>query len=205
MVLKHLPDCAFFLDHKAGERTKRAFESELLAWSADQVKLIVACLFYAKREHLYQIEALTLMMTSAQWIPLDHAHEKDVVDKLVAEQRAFLKPLRYEAKHAGNFPNFQLLDAGERPVALDILSPFLSDQERAAKARAIAARNPKGWAWDTAQDVFIPDLPPPAGSRPGTARTATGDEPSSKPPWPSGPGLTRPSLLVHCLYQKHQR
>ena len=58
VVLKHLPDCTFFLDHKAGERTKRAFESELLAWSADQVKLIVACLFYAKREHLYQIEAL---------------------------------------------------------------------------------------------------------------------------------------------------
>lgn len=44
VVLKHLPDCAFFLDHKAGERTKRAFESELLAWSADQVKLVVACL-----------------------------------------------------------------------------------------------------------------------------------------------------------------
>jgi hypothetical protein len=165
VVLKHLPDCAFFLHRKAGERTKRAFESELLALSADQVKLIVACLFYAKREHLYQIESLTLMMTSAQWIPLDHACEKDVVDKLVAEQRVFLKPLRYEAKHAGNFPNFLLLDAGARPVALDILSPFLSDQERAAKARAIAARNPKGWAWDTAQDVFIPDLPPPAGHR----------------------------------------
>jgi Protein of unknown function (DUF1173) len=163
VVLKHLPDCAFFLDHKAGERTKRAFESELLAWSAEQVKLIVACLFYAKREHLYQIESCTLTMTSAQWIPLDHAHEKDVVDKLVTEQRAFLKPLRYEAKHAGNFPNFQLLDAGERPVALDILSPFLSGPERAAKLRAIAARNPKGWTWDTAQDVFIPDLPSPAG------------------------------------------
>ena len=177
VVLKHLPDCTFFLDHKAGERTKRAFESELLAWSADQMKLIVACLFYAKREHLYQIEALTLMMTSAQWIPLDHAYEKDVVDKLVAEQRAFLKPLRYEAKHAGNFPNFQLLDAGERPVTLDILSPFLSDRERATKARAIAARNPQGWAWDTAQEVFIPDLPPPAGH----GRVRQGPRPATNP------------------------
>ena len=177
VVLKHLPDCTFFLDPKAGERTKWAFESELLAWSADQVKLIVACLFYAKREHLYQIESCTLMMTSAQWIPLDHAHEKDVVDKLVAEQRAFLKPLRYEAKHAGNFPNFLLLDAGERPVALDILSPFVSDQERAAKARAIAARNPTGWAWDTAQDVFIPDLPPPVGH----GRVRQGPRPATNP------------------------
>lgn len=165
LVIKHLPDCPLFLDRKAAERAKRAFEAELLAWSAGQVRLIAACLVYAKREHLYQIESLTLMMTSAHWIPLDHASEKDVVDKLVSEQRAFLKPLRYEARHAGGFPNFLLLDAGEWPVALDILSPFLADQERAAKVSAIAARNPKGWAWDTAQVLLIPDLPPRAGRR----------------------------------------
>lgn len=113
----------------------------------------------------YQIESLTLMMTSAQWIPLDHTYEKDVIEKLVAERRAFLKPLRYEAKHAGKFPNFLLLDAGEWPVALDILSPFLTDQERAAKASAIAARSPKGWTWDTAQGVVIAELPSKAVDR----------------------------------------
>jgi hypothetical protein len=141
---------------------------------AGQVKLIAACLFYAKREHLYQIEALTLMMTSAQWIPLDHACEKDLVDKLVVEARAFLKPLRYEAKHAGKYPNFLLLDAGERPVALDILSAFLTDQDHAAKARGIAARSPNGWAWDTAQEALIPDSPQARNRRaPEGPRTAT--------------------------------
>ena len=175
LVLKHLPDRAFFLDRKTGERTKRAFEAELLAWTACQVRLVPACLVYAKREHVYQIESLTLMMTSAQWIPLDHAYERDVIDKLVAEQRAFLKPLPYEAKHSGKYANFLLLDAGERPVALDILSPFLTDQERVAKASAIAARNPKGWAWDTARQVFVPDLPAAAGHRPAgeAGRVAT--------------------------------
>jgi hypothetical protein len=167
LVLKHLPDRAFSLERKAGERTKRTFEAELLAWTAGQVKLVAACLFYAKHEHCHQIESLTLMMTSAQWIPLDHAYEKNLVDKLVAEQRAFLKPLRYEAQHAGKFPNFLLLDAGQRPVALDILSPFLTDRERAAKASAIEARSPKGWVWDTAQSAAVPDLPAKAGHRPG--------------------------------------
>jgi hypothetical protein len=159
LLLKHLPDCALFLDQKAGERTKRAFEAELLAWSAGQAKLIAACLVYARCEHIYQIESLTLMMTSAHWIPFDHAYEKDVVDKLVAEQRVFLKPLRYETKHAGKFPNFLLLDVGARPVALDILSAFLPAQERAAKMRAIAARKANGFVWDTAQGAVIPQLP----------------------------------------------
>jgi hypothetical protein len=159
LVLRHLPDGGFFIEERAGSRTKRAFELELQAWSAGQVKLIAACLFRAKREHLYQIESLTLMMTSSQWIPLDHAYEKDVVDKLVTEQRAFVKPLRYEAKQVGRFPNFLLLDAGERPVALDILSRFLAEQERAAKARAIADRVSAGWVWDTAQSAVVPDVP----------------------------------------------
>ncbi|HEX9277272.1 MAG TPA: DUF1173 family protein, partial [Casimicrobiaceae bacterium] len=76
------------------------------------------------------------MMVSSQWIPLDDIYEKDLVDKLVAEERAFIKPLRYEARNMPRFPNFRLLDAGPRPVALDILSAFVSDAERAAKMKA---------------------------------------------------------------------
>ena len=204
LVLKHLPYCAFFIDETAGARMKRTFEPELQASSAGQVKLIAACLFHAKREHVYQIESLTLMMTSSEWIPLDHGYEKDLVDKLVAEQRAFLKPLRYDAKHAGKFPNFLLLDAGEQPIALDILSAFLTDQERAAKASAIAARSPKGWAWDTAQAVFIPELPPQAGRRPAREGPRAATSPAARPHGPSDAALTASLLLVHCLYQRHR-
>ena len=64
-----------------------------------------------------------------------------------------------------------------RLVALDFVSPFLTDQERAAKASAIAARDPKGWAWDTAQDVFIPDLPTHSGHRP----VREGPQPATNP------------------------
>lgn len=167
LVLKHLPDCPFFLEQRAGERAKKAFEEELLAWNSGQVRLLAACLIYARHERCYQVDSLTLMMTSAQWIPLDHVYEKEVVDKLVAEQRAFLKPLRYETKHGETFPNFLLLDAGERPVALDILSPFLTEQERTAKASAIAVRSSEGWVWDT-QSAILPRLPAAAAAR--TAR-----------------------------------
>jgi hypothetical protein len=164
--MKHLPDCPFILDPRAGERTRKNFEPELLAWNTGQVRLIAACLIHARSEHCYEIDSLTLMMTGPQWIPLEHVHEKDVADKLVGEGRGFIKPLRYEARHAGEFPNFQLLDAGLRPITLDIVSAFLSVAERAAKIRAIEARQPKGWVWDTAQSAATPDLPP-TGSQGG--------------------------------------
>jgi hypothetical protein len=160
LVLKHLPDCALFVEDRAGERAKRTFERELLAWSNGHVKLVAACLIHAKQEHCYEVDSLTLMMVSPQWIPLDHIREQDVIAKLVAEERAFIKPLRYQARDAGGFPNFHLLDAGAQPVALDILSAFLNHDEHTAKIKAIGVREPKGWLWDTAHDAAIPELPP---------------------------------------------
>jgi hypothetical protein len=160
LVLKHLPDRALRLDPRAGERVKQTFGAELVAWNSGQVRLVAACLIRARQEHCYEIDALTLMMTSSNWIPLDHVFERDVVDKLVAEERSFLKPLRYETRHAGGFPNFLLLDAGPRPLAIDVVSAFLSADERAAKVAAIRIRHPNGWVWDATQGALIPALPP---------------------------------------------
>jgi hypothetical protein len=160
LVLKHLHDCSLYLEPRTGERTKTLFETELSAWDSGKVRLVAACLIHAKREHCYHVDSLTLMMTSAQWIPLDHLYEKDIVDALIAEERTFIKPLRYEARDAAKFPNFQLLDAGTRPVALDIVSPFLDEAERAAKLKAVGTRAPKPWLWDTANHAVIPNLPP---------------------------------------------
>jgi hypothetical protein len=165
LFLKHLPDCALFLERRAGERAKRTFARELLAWSNGHVKLIAACLIHAKQDQCYEVDSLTLMMVSPQWIPLDHVCEKNVVEKLVVEERAFLKPLRYDARGVGKFPNFQLLDAGTRPAALDIVSAFLDEAERTAKLEAIARREPKAWLWDCARDAAVPALPPKAVAR----------------------------------------
>jgi hypothetical protein len=70
--------------------------------------------------------------------------------------------MRYDAANAGAFPNFLLLDAGDRPVALDIVSAFLEEKEQHTKAKAIGERDRKGWVWDTGQSPVLPELPPKA-------------------------------------------
>ena len=188
IYFKHLPECAFFLEEAAGARTKRAFESALLAWSAGQVKLIAACLFYAKRERLYQIESLTLMMASdamdTAWTMPTKSPSSTSSSR---EQRTFIKPLRYEAKYASHFPNLQLLDVGAQPVALDILSAFLTPQERAAKVSGIAARGGGGWVWDTARRAVMPDLPPKAVHRMAIDAAAVATTPSVTRPMHRAP------------------
>ncbi len=159
VLLKHLPDCPLFIDTNAGERLKRVFDRELMAWASGQVKLVVACLIQARDDCCYVIHELTVMMTNPQWIPLEDLCEAAVVAKLVAERRAFIRPLRYDAADAARFPNLLLLDAGGRAVALDMLSAFASEADRAAKLEAIGRREPRGWVWDTARDTVPPAFP----------------------------------------------
>jgi hypothetical protein len=90
----------------------------------------------------------------------------DVVRQLIAERRAFIKPLRYEAKDGAAFPNFQLLDVGAWPVPLDLLSPVMLPQQRTVKVAAIGARQPRGWVWDLERSSGMPALPPKAAGEP---------------------------------------
>jgi Protein of unknown function (DUF1173) len=161
VVLKHLPDVGFSIDEKGWERTKKTFGHELAEWEVSQgkVRLIMACVFFEKRENALEIDSLTLMMVDQNWVPIDSAIEREVCEKLIAAKRAFIKPLRYEAKHAGGFPNFKLVDMGDSALALDIVSAFASDKERAAKHKALEDRGKEKWIWDTAREKEMPDFP----------------------------------------------
>ena len=165
LVLRHLPDCPLFFEHSAAERAKRIFRDELVASATDRVRLVAGCLIHARDQHCCEIDALTLMITSLQWIPLDFVSQLDVVEKLVSEERTFLKPLRYDAPAPSRYPDFLLLDAGPRPVPVDIVSALASEAARCAKLEAIARRELKGWVWDMARDATPPELPPRAPTR----------------------------------------
>jgi len=164
VVLKHLPDCLLFIEMSASERVMRVFDNELVAWASGRVKLVVACLIHARDERCYVIDEFTLMMTNPEWIPLDHLPQGDVAAKLVSEERAFIRPLHYDAPEGSLYPDFLLLDVGARPLALDIVSAFANEDVRCAKIKAIACRNPHGWVWDTANDLTIPALPSSAAT-----------------------------------------
>jgi hypothetical protein len=118
---------------------------------------MMAALIRARREQTYEVESLSLMLTSEHWIPVEGVHELPLIQALVAQQRRFLKPMRYDARRVAEFANALLLDAGPAVVPLHLLSPFMGPTERAAKERAISAMGPAAWVWRT-EDV-MPPLP----------------------------------------------
>ena len=83
---------------------------------------------------------------------------------LVEQKRRFIKPLRYDATSAAAFPNALLLDAGDRPVPLHVVSPFIDPKERAAKEKVLRANNQAVWIWHTTGSM--PVLPGAKTSKP---------------------------------------
>lgn len=158
--VKHMPDAPLLMAGKAWSRVERVFSPLFEACDADtghRVRLVIAALIRARREFTYEIDAMSLVLASEHWIPVEGVHELPLIDALVGQQRRFIKPLRYDAKSAASFPNALLLDTGPQPVPLHVLSAFMEAKERAAKEKAIAATKVAPWTWWT--DQPLPQLP----------------------------------------------
>lgn len=155
-----MPDAPLLASNRLWERTERVFGPLFEARDADTgvgVHLMMAALIRARREQTYEVESLSLMLTSEHWIPVEGVHELPLIQTLVAQQRRFVKPLRYDARSVSEFANALLLDAGQAAVPLHLLSPFMNHAESAAKERAIAATGPAAWVWRT--EHAMPPLP----------------------------------------------
>ena len=95
-----------------------------------------------------------------------------LIEALQREQRAFIKPLKYDARTAAPFPNVLLLDCGKVPLPLHVVSLFVEAKERALKERSVAANGESTWVWYADKDM--PPLPERERSRAGVAAPAGG-------------------------------
>jgi len=158
--VKHMPDAPLLVGTKTWERIERVFASLFEARDADsghKVRLVLAALIRARREHTYEIDAASLMLTSEHWIPIEGVHELPLVHALVDQGRRFVKPLRYDARSAAAFPNALLLDAGPLPLPLHVISAFMPPKERAEKERVVRAAGASPWLWWSTE--AMPALP----------------------------------------------
>jgi len=158
IIVKHMPDVPLYTETKAWERVERGYAAILQARDADVPKkprVMMAALVYAKREYVYQVDTVSMMLTTDRWIPLDGLHELPLIEALQREQRVFMKPLRYDAKSAAAFPNVLLLDSGKVPLPLHVMSPFEA-KEKSIKEKLLAG-SPSAWVWATDQNM--PPLP----------------------------------------------
>lgn len=165
IVVKHMPDAPLYIENKAWQRVQRSYALTLQAREADvprKPRVLMAALVYARREYVYQVDTVSMMLTTDQWIPLDGLYELPLIEALQQEQRSFMKPLKYDARSAAAFPNVLLLDCEGGAVPLHVVCAVSDAKEKALKMRALAI-GPPHWIWHT--DTEVPPLPARGRSR----------------------------------------
>jgi hypothetical protein len=168
-VVKHVPDQACALDEQLYRRLGRRFESALALWgAADDIHMVMIATFSVAAAGIPTIVELSLMPVTRQWLPVEDAFEKQVVEKLVGDGRSFIKGLRYNLGAASALACATLTDCEGSAPLLFIVPAGVEDN-----GRYLQVSDPSApvWLWHPTAEA-MPPIPRVAG-RPRAAGFAT--------------------------------
>jgi Protein of unknown function (DUF1173) len=157
-VFKHLPDQAFALDDAMYRRLGRSFEHELTLWCTEpDVHLIMVATFRVDEAGTPGIVELSLMLTTAQWLPVDDGWDRQLVGALVQQGRSFVKSLRYNVPTTKALVCASLLDCAPTPCPLFIDREHQPDVIASTACPESDSDEPE-WRWSPIQGD-MPALP----------------------------------------------
>lgn len=160
-VFKHVPGFSFSINDELKARIDKHYSREMIVAKATEEKyshLMVAATFAVQAEGTAEIEEICYMAVNSQWVPFDNIYEHDLIGKLIATKRSFLRPLRYNRLKTAVMPAVVLTDTGSGPTALYVIPP---DQDSEKVQNASLEVDYNKWFWDTKEHADkMPDLPP---------------------------------------------
>lgn len=158
-VIKHLPEMHLQVPGDLMRRIERHFERELALWkSEDESHLVMAGTFGIDSAGYANLEAASLMVTDANWIPVEHRWDLELVRRLVGERRRFTKGMRYNLAPDRPIASAVLADAAEGPVALYVVPPSTEADAVAKVTTLVEESDIRSWIWHAGGDE-IPALP----------------------------------------------
>jgi hypothetical protein len=165
-VVKHVPDQAFTIDEPLYRRLGRRFESALALWgAADDIHMVMIATFGIGSAGIPMVHELSLMPVTRQWLPVEDGFERQLVERLMAEGRSFVKGLRYNLGSSSVLASATLTDC-EGPAPQLFVLPAGSDG-----AQGLDTVDPSDptWVWRRTGEP-MPPLPKVVHRYVGTAR-----------------------------------
>lgn len=129
LVARNVPDDPLYLSEELYRLLRRRFDTELemLARTEGKGHLVAFGTLSVKPSGIATIEDVTLMSTTAEWIPVCDETEAIVVDYAVATGRAFVKPLKYNMSAGRPLPVMLFTDSPDKPTAFYVVRPEETD------------------------------------------------------------------------------
>lgn len=170
-VVKHMPDQGFALDEQLYRRLGRRFEAELALWGAtNDLHMVMIATFGISAAGVPSIRELALMPVTRQRLPVEDEFEKQLVERLVDEERSFIKGLRYGLSSASMLASVTMTDCAEVTPMLYVMPNGVGPSDR-----HLQACDPliPVWSWHPCSESMPPLPRGPVWSDETTWRHAT--------------------------------
>lgn len=156
------------IDSDSWSKLVNSFPIEIAGWKKGKQVVAIALVDTPTKNNKYissKVLQMGLMMVTDNWIPIDSAYEGEVADKLTKEDRAYIKPLRYDAAESEVFPDFCLFDTNSTeavPMEVFGLKNELYLLRKAEKIEFYDKRFTRSgwWFWDAAANPDADKMPP---------------------------------------------
>ena len=156
-VVKHVPDQAFALDEQLYRRLGRRFESELALWgAAEDTHMVMIATFSVAATGIPTIVELSLMPVTRHWLPVEDGFEKQLIERLVADGRSFVKGLRYNLGAESALASATLTDCEGSAPLLFVVHAGIEDSGRYLQ---VCDPSIPVWLWHPSSEA-MPSLPP---------------------------------------------
>ena len=168
-VVKHVPDQAFALDEQLYRRLGRRFESELALWGAtEDIHMVIIATFSVAAAGIPIIVELSLMPVTRYWLPVEDGFEKQLIERLVADGRSFVKGLRYNLGAESALASATLTDCEGSAPLLFVVHAGIEDN--GGYLQVCDPLVPL-WLWNPSSEA-MPSLPPRRQHHPRAAESA---------------------------------
>jgi hypothetical protein len=155
-VVKHVPDQAFALDEHLYRRLDRRFESALALWGAtEDIHMVIIATFSVAATGIPAIVELSLMPVTRHWLPVEDGFEKQLIERLVADGRSFVKGLRYNLGTGSALASATLTDCeGSAPLLFVVHAGI----EESGRYLQMCDPSVPVWLWNPSSEA-MPSLP----------------------------------------------
>lgn len=155
-IVKHMPDQAFVINERLYSRITHHMQPELALWNAgDDVRMLSIATFCIGASGVPAIVELALAPMTRAWIPIKDAFEQHLVERLVAEERSFLKNVHLGLRSSGHIACVTLIDCPGTKTELFVIA----NAERAMSADFVCgSEGDARWTWRVAEGS-MPALP----------------------------------------------
>lgn len=154
-VIKHVPDQAFAIDEQLYRRLGGRFDTELALWGASEDIHMVVIATFGVRAGIPAMHELCLMPVTQQWLPVEDGFEKQLIDRLVGENRSFIKGLRYNLDRCGSIASATLTDCQESPWMLFVAR---AHSDESARGIDLGKLGTPAWVWRSSGEP-MPQVP----------------------------------------------